>query len=328
MGAGDVAGAAGGAGMGAGEGFCSEVANAGMDYAAGAAVVEDDVAEVAMEEGVGDGVVYIPLIAGAGADNDAGAAGGAGMDAEDCAGADEKYAAGFDEASAMQQLCELLRRPLADGKSKFSRTSPSFQEWVCALLDCWKGEDGAWMRTRIQRLTALPRSARAKKAHPLDGLVTWRVLKKKYEDDGKLGKSFQFRASSIYRRVTRGLHESVRPMCEGYTLDHIERVVAWHRETSVTPKPHETAEMVKSALKNHFGCMNPRCDGSCKSFDVDHVNCKMKTAGSNYLITKKKCPTSVYQVCRELTMTQNLCVACHREKGELEDALKKSRRRT
>lgn len=69
-------------------------------------------------------VVYIPLIAGAGADNDAGAAGGAGMDAEDCAGADEGYAAGFDEASAMQQLCELLRRPLADGKSEFSHTSP------------------------------------------------------------------------------------------------------------------------------------------------------------------------------------------------------------
>ena len=87
----------------------------------------------------------VPLLAGAGADS----AAGAGMDAEDVAGADGGDAAGFDEVSAMQQLCDLLRRPLADGKSKFSHTSPSLQEWVCALLDCWKGEDGAWMRKNL-----------------------------------------------------------------------------------------------------------------------------------------------------------------------------------
>ena len=104
------------------------------------------------------------------------------------------------------------------------------------------------MRTRIQRLTALPQPARAKVPHPLDGLVTWSVLKKKDEDNGKLGKSFQFRASSICRRVTRGLHESVRPMCENYTPDHIKAVVAWHRENSVTPKLHETPEMVKKCF--------------------------------------------------------------------------------
>ena len=133
VGAGVVAGAAGGAGMGAGEGIRSEAVDAGMDDAAGAAAGEDAVAEVAD---------VVPLLAGAGADS----AAGAGMDAEDVAGAAGGDAACFDEVSAMQQLCDLLRRPLADGKSKFSHTSPSFQEWVCALLDCWKGEDGAWMR--------------------------------------------------------------------------------------------------------------------------------------------------------------------------------------
>ena len=163
--------------MGAGEGILPGAGDAGMNDAAGADVVS--------------------LLAGAGADS----AAGAGMDAEDVAGAAGAYAAGFDEASAMQQLCELLRRPLADGKSEFSHTSPSFQEWVCALLDCWKGEDGAWMRTRIQRLTALPRPPRARKALPLDGLVTWGSKWKKEEDDSKLGDSFQFRASSIHRRV-------------------------------------------------------------------------------------------------------------------------------
>ena len=217
-------------------------------------------------------------------------------------------------------------------RCKFSHTSPSFQEWVCALLDCWKGEDGAWMRkllcVRIQRLTALPRPPRARKAHPFDGLVTWGSKWNKEEDASKLGDSFQFRASSIHRRVTRGLHDSVRRMCVNYTPAHVDNVVTWFRENSAQPKPNETAEEIKTAFKNHFGCMNPRCDRTCTSFDVDHVNCKMKTAGSNYLITKKKCPPSVYQVCRELTMTQNLCVTCHRKKGELEDALKKSRRRT
>ena len=227
----------------------------------------------------------------------------------------------------MQQLCDLLRRPLADGKSKFSYTSPFFQEWVCALIDCWKGEDGAWMRTRIQRLTALPQPARAKVPHPLDGLVTWSVFKKKDEDNGKLGKSFQFRASSICRRVTRGLHESVRPICAGYTPDHIEAVVTWFRENSAQPKPNETAKMVKTAFKTHFGCMNPRCNRTCTSFDVDHVNCKMKKATYGNLITKKKSPPSVYRVCREMTMTQNFCVTCHRIKSGLEIALKQSLRR-
>ena len=136
VGAGVVAGAAGGAGMGAGEGIRSEAVDAGMDDAAGAAAGEDAVAEVAD---------VVPLLAGAGADS----AAGAGMDAEDVAGAAGGDAAGFDEVSAMQQLCDLLRRPLADGKSKFSHRSPSFQEWVCALLDCWKCEDGAWMRKHL-----------------------------------------------------------------------------------------------------------------------------------------------------------------------------------
>ena len=217
--------------------FCVEAVDAGMDGAAGAA------AGAGRGDGVGAGVV-----AGAAGGAGMGAGEGSGMDAEDGAGADEGDAAGFDEASAMQQLCELLRRPLAEGKSEFSHTSPSFQEWVCASLDCWKGEDGAWMRTRIQRLTALPQPARAKVPHPLDGLVTWSVFKKKDEDNGKLGKSFQFRASSICRRVTRGLHESVRPMCENYTPDHIKAVVAWHRENSVTPKLHKTPEMVKNCF--------------------------------------------------------------------------------
>ena len=159
-------------------------------------------------------------------------------------------------------------------------------EWVCALLDCWKGEDGAWMRTRIQRLTALPRPPRARKAHPLDGLVTWGSKWKKEEDDSKLGDSFQFRASSIHRRVTRGLHDSVRRMCVNYTPAHVDNVVTWFRENSAQPKPNETAEEIKTAFKNHFGCMSPDCDHTCTSFDVDHVNCGMKAAKYGNLIKK------------------------------------------
>jgi hypothetical protein len=142
-----------------------------------------------------------------------------------------------------------------------------------------------------ERLTALHRPARAKKAHPLDGLVTWSCFQKK-DDDGKLGKSFQFRASSIHRRVTRGVHDSVRHMCVNYTPAHVDNVVTWFRENSAHPKPNETAEEIKPAFKKHFGCMNPYCNHTCTSFDVDHVNCEMKTANFGNLMVETR-PISV-----------------------------------
>ena len=73
----------------------------------------------------------------------------------------------------------------------------------------------------------------------------------------------------------------------------------------------------KIAFRNHFGCMNPRCNRTCTSFDVDHVNWNMKTSKYSLLISNRKIPPSVYQLCRELTMTQSFCVTCHRMKSGL-----------
>jgi hypothetical protein len=43
----------------------------------------------------------------------------------------------------------------------------------------------------------------------------------------------------------------------------------------------------------------------------------MKTSKYSLLISNRKIPPSVYQLCRELTMTQSFCVTCHRMKSGL-----------
>ena len=58
------------------------------------------------------------------------------------------------------------------------------------------------MREGIQRLVALPKPPKVSKAHHFDGLVTWESS----EQNGELDPGFRYRASSIWRLVTRDLY--------------------------------------------------------------------------------------------------------------------------
>ncbi len=223
---------AGDAGEGAGEG-------AGEDVGAG------DAGEGDGEDAGGDaGAVDAYEAAGEGA-------GGAGVAG---AGAEEIDAW---EANA-QQLCGLLKRPLAKGRKAFLKKSPAFQEWVWELLDCWEvtaGNDGAVMHESIRRLIEMPAHHNRRKAHHFDGLITWDTS----ERTGKLAPGFQYRASSIWRRVTRDMTAEALDHCKGYTPDHIHRVVEWFRANSIAIQPGQTAKMVKTAFKQAFGCMTEGC---------------------------------------------------------------------
>jgi hypothetical protein len=152
-------------------------------------------------------------------------------------------------------LCELLKKPLREGRKDFVATSDAFQEWVWESLDCWQAGSAVGsglMRESIRRLITLPAPPRVRKAHPMDGLVTWA------EDVGRTGmlaSGFQYRALSIWRRVTRGMTQDMLSHCTGYTVAHIERVVNWFRKNSVIVPAGQTAEAVKTAYKKAFGCM-------------------------------------------------------------------------
>jgi hypothetical protein len=247
------------------------------------------------------------------ADEGAGGAGGAGADAEEIA---------VWKANA-QQLCRLLKQPLDKGRQAFLQKSPAFQEWVWELLDCWEvtdGNRGAAMHESIRRLIVMPAPPHSRKAHHFDGLVTWDTS----ERTGKLAPGFQYRASSIWRRVTRGMSVEALRHCKGYTPDHIHRVVGWVRANSIAIKPDQTAESVKTAFKQAFGCMTAGCvTHADTALDVDHVNPAFKAANFADLV-KKDCrdggPTllSCAYVCRELLGTQILCVPCHRAKNPVD----------
>ena len=77
------------------------------------------------------------------------------------------------------------------------------------------------MREGIQRLVALPKPPKVSKAHHFDGLVTW----ESNEQNEELDPGFRYRASSIWRLVTRDLTGAELSHCAGYTPDHIHRVV-------------------------------------------------------------------------------------------------------
>jgi hypothetical protein len=235
---------------------------------------------------------------------------------EEDAGVDA-WEGGKERRSNTALLCELLKKPLREGRKKFLATSAAFQEWVWESLDCWQAGSAvgsALMRQSIRRLIALPASPRVRKAHPMDGLVTWT------EDVGRTGKlasGFQYRALSIWRRVTRGMTQDMRSHSKSYTVDHIERVVDWFRKNSVIVLAGQTAEAVKTAYKAAFGCMNPCCGNPFASqLEVDHVNPEMKTIVFKDLI-KKRGPGKYYvnaaYVVRE--QTQVLCVLKEQTEG-------------
>jgi hypothetical protein len=142
------------------------------------------------------------------------------------------------------------------------------------------------MREGIQRLVALPKPPRVSKAHHFDGLVTWKSNKR----NGDLDPGFQYRASSIWRLVTRDLTGAELSHCAGYTPDHIHRVVQWFRSNSTMSKPDQTAEDVKPAFKKEsFGCMRRDCVSRANAaYDVDHVNPTFKTACFSNMIKKTK----------------------------------------
>ncbi len=83
--------------------------------------------------------------------------------------------------------------------------SAAFQEWVWDTLDCWKGNTkhgDAYVQATIRSLIELPKPPRVRKAHPLDGLVTWDDNDGVYgatAQTGKLTPGFQYRASIIWR---------------------------------------------------------------------------------------------------------------------------------
>ena len=125
------------------------------------------------------------------------------------------------------------------------------------------------MRESIHRLTAMPKPPCARKAHHFDGLVTWETSKR----TGELAPDFQYRASSIWRRVTRNMIAEAISHCKGYTPDHIHHVVEWVRANSFAIQPDQTAEIVKTAFKQAFGCMTEGCvTHADTALDVDHVN--------------------------------------------------------
>jgi hypothetical protein len=177
------------------------------------------------------------------------------------------------------------------------------------------------MREGIQRLVALPKPPKVSKAHHFDGLVTW----KSNERNGDLDPDFQYRASSIWRLVTRDLTGAELSHCAGYTPDHIHSVVQWFRSNSTMVKPGETAEAVKTAFKESFGCMRKDCvSRGNPAYDVDHVNPAFKTECFGHLIKKRKNGKSLFSsalVCRELLGTQVLCVQCHRQSKDRRRAL-------
>ena len=273
---------------------------------AGAVDAVEDVGEDA-GGGAGDGDAYEAAGEGAGG---AGVAG---------AGADEIAAW---EANS-QQLCGLLKQPLVEGREAFLKKSPEFQEWVWELLDCWEvtyGKRGAAMRETIHRLTALPAPPNVRKAHHFDGLVTWETS----ERTGKLAPGFQYRASSIWRRVTRDMTAESLNHSRGYTPDHIHRVVEWFCDNSISIQPDQTAEMVKTAFKKAFGCMTKGCVTHAQTaLDVDHVNPAYKAETFAQLVRKDhrdggQTFFSGAYVCRELLGTQVLCVPCHRAKNPVD----------
>jgi hypothetical protein len=203
--------------------------------------------EGAEEEGAGRVAGEEDAVEGAGME-------GAFEDAEE--GAEEEDAGrGAGKENALL-LCKMLKKPLRDGRAAFLAASAAFQEWVWARLDCWQAgsaHGSVVMRESIRRLVALPAPHCVHKAHPLDGLVTWDDSGRR---SGTLAPGFQYRALSIWHRVTRHLTPAMRSHCQGYTPDHIERVAQWFRENSVVVQADQTAEAVKTAFKEAFGCMN------------------------------------------------------------------------
>ncbi len=103
----------------------------------------------------------------------------------------------------------------------------------------------ALVRESISRLVALPAPPRVRKAHPMDGLVTWA---NDVGRTGKLASGFQYHALSIWRRVKRGMTHEMLSHCQRCTPDHIERVVQWFRNNSVIVPAGQTANAVKTAV--------------------------------------------------------------------------------